>query len=91
MNIKFKYPDDYFQFNTIKTKSIDNDLSPEEIEKFIEEGISFLEENKDVQFYRTSTGNTIVIILNYKNEKYPYEIIVAKNYWRKDTKIYDEQ
>jgi hypothetical protein len=71
--------DDYFDF------SCGVDVSDEEINRYVNQGLKYFENNLDEMYWRVNygSGNTAVIILKYWDEgaKFPnYHIIVTKNY-----------
>lgn len=56
------------------------DIEPEEIERWIKEGIEFFRKNPEAFSYTTGTGNAGILIQNYSGDK-EYHVIVVKNYW----------
>tara|TARA_R110000803_G_scaffold4416_5_gene14875 strand:- start:309 stop:659 length:351 start_codon:yes stop_codon:yes gene_type:complete len=71
--------DDYYDF------SCGLDATDEWINKYIDQGLKYFENNLDENYWRVSysSGNTSIIILKYWDEdaKFPnYNIIVSKNH-----------
>jgi hypothetical protein len=81
-----KFPDDFYSFHD------GVDVSDEEINEWIQEGIKFLEINGGND-YTISSGNTTVAIHKYYyddySDEYYYDIRVSKGYYQADT--YDEK
>lgn len=76
--IKVNYPENFYSFGSgVK-------ISDEEINKWIREGIDYLEEHQDESSYRIASGDTMIVIFrflyNSSNENtYSYEVNVCKN------------
>jgi hypothetical protein len=71
--------DDYFDF------SFGVDMSNDEINRYVDQGLRYFENNLDENYWRVNyaSGNASIIILKYWDEdaKFPnYHIIVTKNY-----------
>lgn len=81
MNIP-KYPDDFFDF----TNGVN--ITDEEINQWIQEGINSMEYDRDRDHWDISTGNARVDITRYiyneNSDKYYYIIRVSKSYAEAD-------
>ena len=55
------------------------EIKDDEINKWIQRGIRFLRENKDEYYYFTGSGNTLVHIYRFDEDK-EYYIVVSKDY-----------
>ena len=68
-----KFPDDFDDYSKGK------DVGDETINRWIKEGITYLDNNIDETYIYNSSGNALVVILGneYENE---YTIFVSKNY-----------
>ena len=73
-----QYPQDFYDFS----KGVD--ITDEEVNKWIKEGIEYLENHKDEVYYAIASGNTIIHISRYYYNDikgyYFYDIDVAKSY-----------
>ena len=56
------------------------DISPEEIEKYIKDGIKFFRQHPDQFAWYITTGNTFVTIFN-DNQECEYYIVVSKGHY----------
>lgn len=76
--IKVNYPENFYSFGSgVK-------ISDEEINKWIREGIDYLEEHQDESSYRIASGDTMVVIFRFlynscNKNTYSYEVNVCKN------------
>ena len=69
-----KFPDHFFYFGDGK------DVSTEEIEKEIRQGIEWLRMNPDNFIWSMSYGNMDIHVENYSGDK-EYRVVVTKNYY----------
>lgn len=49
-----------------------------QIQEWVRECVADIKKNKDDDFWIISSGNTVIIVLEWEDE---YEVYVAKNYW----------
>lgn len=71
-----KYPNDFYDFaNGV-------DIGKLEIQRWIENGIDYLEEHEDAEYYYTGSGNTMVHVFrnNPKIDLSRYTVHVSKKY-----------
>ena len=65
------------------------DISPDDIKRYIKEGIDFFRENPSSFFYLTGSGNTVVILQNYSGDE-EYAVTVSKDYYTMSIPYEDE-
>lgn len=56
------------------------DISPEEINKYIKDGIKFFRENPEAFTYVTGTGNSHIMVQNYSGDE-DYYVVVSKDFY----------
>lgn len=71
-----KYPT-HFTVSSKEFKAIE--ISDEEINKWIQQGIEYFRENKDEYYYFTGSGNALVHIYRFDGDK-EYYVVVSKDY-----------
>lgn len=59
------------------------------INKWIQQGIEFLRENKDEYYYFTGSGNTLVHIYRFDGDE-EYYVVVSKDYESSEVKFEEE-
>lgn len=81
-----KYPTHF----TVSSKDFTAvEISDEEINKWIQQGIEFLRENKDEYYYFTGSGNTLVHIYRFEGDE-EYYVVVSKDYENSEVKFEEE-
>lgn len=71
-----KYPT-HFTVSSKDFRAIE--ISDEEINKWIQQGIEYFRENKDEYYYFTGSGNTLVHIYRFDDDE-EYYVVVSKDY-----------
>ena len=65
------------------------EISDEEINKWIQQGIEYFRENKDEYYYFTGSGNALVHIYRFDGDE-EYYVVVSKDYESSDVEFEEE-
>lgn len=81
-----KYPT-HFTVSSKDFRAIE--ISDEEINKWIQQGIEYFRGNKDEYYYFTGSGNTLVHIYRFEGDE-EYYVVVSKDYESSEVKFEEE-
>ncbi|WP_064199090.1 hypothetical protein [Brevibacillus brevis] len=79
MNI---FPDNLHHYKEIQFSHGSNDVSEQEINKWINELIDEISTSENTPEMSCSSGNTWVCVTKMDDKEDEYHVVVAKNYWR---------
>ena len=82
----FEFPKHFYHFDC-KDGAVD--ISPEEIKKYIQDGIKHFRKNPEAFCYHTGSGDTSVFVLNYSGDE-EYAAVVAKGYYETEIPYAEE-